>query len=233
MAFRVDRHYFVYALSGSMRLEADGSRWTLPPARGALVAANHPVEITVLSPLNTASVLFQEKSISPTKSLVVFEISLLCQELVRACRLWGKDDPQDEYARRMFRALGAEVVRLAASPSPWALKTPKDKMLAKAVSLTEDRLADALNFEDIASSVGCTPRTLARRFSDEMGMTWRETLRRLRIMRSAELLATSRMPITEIALIVGYNSLSAFNAAFRDILQITPSEYRRSVSPAS
>lgn len=102
-------------------------------------------------------------------------------------------------------------------------------MLAKAVSLTENRLAENLSFEDIASTVGCTPRTLARRFSDEMGTTWRETLRRLRIMRSAELLATSSMPITEIAMIVGYGSLSAFNAAFRDILQITPSDYRRSL----
>ncbi|MBV2184675.1 MAG: hypothetical protein KUL88_09080, partial [Rhizobium sp.] len=46
--FRMDRHYLLYAMEGSMRLEADGRRWTLPPARAALIAAGHPVTITIL-----------------------------------------------------------------------------------------------------------------------------------------------------------------------------------------
>jgi len=32
--------------------------------------------------------------------------------------------------------------------------------------------------------------------------------------------------VTEIALGVGYNSLSAFNAAFRDLMGKNPTEYR-------
>lgn len=45
-AFQVDRHYLVHALNGALRLEAHGLRWTLPPARAALIAANHPIQIS-------------------------------------------------------------------------------------------------------------------------------------------------------------------------------------------
>ena len=57
-------------------------------------------------------------------------------------------------------------------------------------------------------------------------MTWREALRRVRMIRAVEALATSDAPITEIAMSVGYNSLSAFNAAFRDLTGKSPSAYR-------
>jgi AraC-like DNA-binding protein len=80
----------------------------------------------------------------------------------------------------------------------------------------------------IARATGQSTRALARRFADEMGMTWRQALQRLRLMRAVEALATTDAPVTEIALDVGYNSLSAFNAAFRELVGTSPTAYRRS-----
>jgi AraC-like DNA-binding protein len=37
--------------------------------------------------------------------------------------------------------------------------------------------------------------------------------------------------VTEIAFMVGYTSLAAFNAAFRELTGRTPSEYRLSFRP--
>lgn len=228
--FSMDRHYFVHALAGAMRLEADGNRWTLPPARGALIAAGHGVEITILSPVTSASVLFAPGFMTPKNKLVVFDVSPLCRELVRAARSWGPTDEQDAYGRQVFRMLAAEIARLEETPSLCVLRTPRDRSLAQAIAMTEQHLADDIGFEEIARSVGRSPRTLARRFSEEMGTSWRETLRRLRITRAMELLATSDLTITEISLGVGYASLSAFNAAFREIAGMTPSAYRKALS---
>ncbi|MEX2469505.1 MAG: helix-turn-helix domain-containing protein [Pseudohongiellaceae bacterium] len=47
-----------------------------------------------------------------------------------------------------------------------------------------------------------------------------------RIEDAAERLRGSRLPISNIALDVGYSSLSVFNKAFRDRFGMTPSEYR-------
>ena len=77
-----------------------------------------------------------------------------------------------------------------------------------------------------------TPRSLARRFATEMGMTWRQALRRLRMIHALELLAEGTGSITETAFAVGYTSLSAFNIAFLEFVGETPTSYRRGLRGA-
>lgn len=229
-AFCMDRHYFLYALSGTMRLEAGGQRWTLPPARAALISADHPIEVTLLSRLTSASVLFDPATISPQAALTVFDVSPLARELVGACRAWGADRSQNGYAQLLFRMLAAEIQRLSETPSPCVLPRPTSKALARAMDITEAAIANQPDFGAIAGAIGMSPRTLARRFQDEIGMTWREVLRRIRIIRAIELLASTAMTVTEVSLETGYGSLSAFNSAFRDLTGMTPTAYRKSLS---
>lgn len=229
--FRMDRHYFVHALSGVMRLEADGMRWTLPPARGALIAAGHPVDITILSPVATASVLFGAGAMMPRRPLVVFEVSPLCRELVRVCRAWGETGDRDAYATQAFAMLAAEVGMLALTPSLSVLNAPRDPALRRALAMAEAHLSEGLAFDAVARAVGRSPRTLARRFADEMGQSWRDTLRRMRVIRAMELLAATDAQIADVAFQVGYGSLSGFNAAFREFAGCAPGDYRRSLAP--
>ena len=97
----------------------------------------------------------------------------------------------------------------------------------RALALTEARLADDPRIDEIACEIGLTSRSLARRFADELGMTWSAVLRRIRIIRAIELLAADDASITATAMRVGYSSLSAFQAAFSELTGQTPSEYRR------
>lgn len=226
--FKTDRHYLLYALEGTLRLEAQGRRWSLPPARAALIAAGQPVTISILSKLTSASVLFAPDFIAaPRKILSVFDVSPLARELIYECRAWGPDSgPLSTYAERLFATLAAVVATLAQNPNPCYLPTPSSRALERALALTEKHHAGSPDFKTIARETGQSPRSLARRFADEMGMTWRQALRRIRIIRAVEALAESNAPITEIALAVGYNSLSAFNGAFRDLTGKSPSEYR-------
>ncbi len=228
--FQVDRHYLLYALEGTIRLEADGQRWTLPPARAALISADHPITITVLSKLTSASVLFAPDFMGqPHQVLTVFDMSPLARELIRECKDWGPDnDTLSPYASRIFEALSDVVLQLSLTPSKSVLPAPVSAQMKKAVQLTEALAHGDPTFEDIAHQTNQSPRAMARRFAQEMGMTWREVLRQIRIMKAVEALATTDSQITEIALSVGYGSLSGFNAAFRQQMHMSPSEYRAS-----
>ena len=62
-------------------------------------------------------------------------------------------------------------------------------------------------------------------------MTWSAVLRRMRVLRAIERLATSEDSVTTIAHAVGYTSLSAFNLAFRDLTGRTPTQYRSTFRP--
>jgi AraC-like DNA-binding protein len=227
----MDRHYLVYARQGTLRLEADGQRWTLPPARAALIEANSPVTISIPVRLVSASVLFDRKMFTPPCHLSVFDMSPLARELVGECLEWtGEDDAQPPYIQQLFRTLAMIVSHLAKMPSPCVMPVPTSRELARALALTEARASDSPNFEAIAHAVGQSPRTLSRRFSEEIHMTWREALRRIRVIRAIEILAEGNNSITEVAMQVGYTSLSAFNAAFRQITGQTPTQYRLTFS---
>ncbi|SHG59483.1 AraC family transcriptional regulator [Cognatishimia maritima] len=225
----MDRHYLLYAAKGAMRLEAEGRGWTLPPARAALIHAGREITVAMPQRLSACSVLFDTGFVAaPKASLSVFEMTPLARELVLACRTYGPDATLDDYGMQLFQLLAVTTWKLAETPSRAGLPSGKSDAVRKALALTETQLAGEPSFEMIATQVALSPRTLARRFSEELGMTWRQALRRLRMNHAIEALADPQRQITEIAFSVGYNSLSAFNTAFRDFTGLTPTEFRGS-----
>ena len=230
---RVDRHYLLCASRGALRLEALGQSWVLPPARAALIAADEPIQVAIPQPVTTSSVLFDPGFAPlPPAPLTVFDLSPLARALVSECVRWpDAEEPLPPYARSVFGALAAVAWRLAEHPSPVTVPAGRSSVLRQALALTGEALDEDLRFEDVARDVGLAPRSLARRFEDECGMTWRAVLRRMRVLRAIERLAAGEESITAIAHEVGYTSLSAFNAAFREFTGRTPTQYRASFRP--
>ncbi len=101
-----DRHYFLYAERGTMQLEADGRLWSLPPARAAWIAAGAPLTITIAQGITAASVLFDPDHFArPANALTVLDMTDLARALVKACRRFGPETPQDAYAASLFQTL--------------------------------------------------------------------------------------------------------------------------------
>jgi AraC-like DNA-binding protein len=229
----VDHHYLLCASAGALRLEAQGRTWLLPPARAALIEAGRPIRVSIPRPVRTSSVLFDTGFAPPPPApLTVFDLSPLARALVTECGRWGDSDrPLTAHAETLFAALAAVTWRLAEQPSTAVVPAGRSPELRRALQLTEERLGYQVRFEDLAAEIGLAPRSLARRFSDETGMTWRTVLRRMRVLRAIEELAAGDTPVTKIAFMVGYTSLSAFNAAFQELTGRTPTEYRASFRP--
>lgn len=141
----------------------------------------------------------------------MFDLTPLARSLVTECSQWNDSiDPLDDYALAMFKALIAATCALAKHPSQARMPAGRTPETRRTLTLTEQRLADDPRFDEIAADVGLTSRSLARRFGGELGMTWRAALRRMRILRAIEMLATDNESVTTIAMRVGYSSLSTF-----------------------
>jgi AraC-like DNA-binding protein len=67
----------------------------------------------------------------------------------------------------------------------------------------------------------------AARFSSLVGEPPLTYLTRWRMHRAGRLLSASHLPIHEIAERVGYETESAFHKAFKRLLGVAPSRYRR------
>lgn len=223
-----DRHYLLFAAKGSMRLEAQGRTWTLPPARAALIAAGAPITLTIATSITCCSALFATDVYgAPEVDLRVLDMSAVGRELILACRPYGPDVPAlDALGRQLFDTLYMLANRAAAVPNEMWMPLGTSQTVRDALAMTEASLSDKPSFAQIAVAVGCTERTLARRLQDEIGMTWRDFLRRLRMIRAIEAPADPTRQITQVAHDVGYQSSSAFNAAFLEFTGQTPTAFR-------
>lgn len=95
----------------------------------------------------------------------------------------------------------------------------------RAIHLLTERLDQPLDLAALAKEVGVAPHHLSRRVSNETGITLLRHLRRLRIERACEALDSGKMNVTEVALEVGYQSLSHFAKAFREETGQSPRQW--------
>jgi AraC-like DNA-binding protein len=85
--------------------------------------------------------------------------------------------------------------------------------------------------EELAKMVHCSPFYLSRQFTQVQGMTMQQYLRQIRLERAAEMLRTGEGNVTEVALEVGYNSLSHFSTAFHEMYGCCPGLYALKGAP--
>jgi AraC-like DNA-binding protein len=80
---------------------------------------------------------------------------------------------------------------------------------------------------EVAQRLGVTKRTLARRLASE-GRTFGEVLDGLRFDLATHYLHEKKLPISEVAWLLGYQETSAFDHAFKRWTGKTPSQTRSS-----
>ncbi len=100
------------------------------------------------------------------------------------------------------------------------------EFLEKLESLIDaDPGTDTLDVTYLASKMNMSHSSLYRKVKALTGMSVNGFIRYKRIHRAEELLLTGRHTISEIAMMVGINSLSNFRTIFKEEFGMTPSEY--------
>lgn len=95
------------------------------------------------------------------------------------------------------------------------------------VGYIHEHLDEPLPLETLARVASFSPFHLHRIFTAFIGMPMGEYIRRLRLRRAVHSLATTRKPVTVIALEAGYDSPAAFSKAFRQAFSMSPIEARK------
>ncbi|MFW5844695.1 MAG: helix-turn-helix domain-containing protein [Planctomycetota bacterium] len=91
----------------------------------------------------------------------------------------------------------------------------------------QDRLDQPFDLEEMATSFGMTRQGLGRAVRRICGASPLVLLERLRLDLACELLASDLLPVTEIALRVGYEDPSYFARVFRKHLGTSPKAWQR------
>jgi transcriptional regulator GlxA family with amidase domain len=126
-----------------------------------------------------------------------------------------------------------EVVRrhLEALPPEQAgwLAGLRDPFVGKALSLMHGGPARNWTIEDLAREVGLSRSVLAERFTDLVGMPPMQYLAKWRMQIASGMLSGGSTNIATVAAETGYGSEAAFSRAFKKIVGVPPSAWRRRV----
>jgi transcriptional regulator GlxA family with amidase domain len=90
-----------------------------------------------------------------------------------------------------------------------------------------DHLDEPLTVDALARRVAMSPRTFARRFTDETGTTPAAFVEALRVERARELLETTDLTVAAIATQVGLRTPETLHRAFQRRVATTPDRYRQ------
>jgi AraC-like DNA-binding protein len=90
-----------------------------------------------------------------------------------------------------------------------------------------------LDVPTLARIAHVSPSHFSRSFRATFGETPHRYLQRRRIERAMALLRDTATPVTDVALLVGFNSLGTFSRTFSDVVGVSPTEYRRRTRPVA
>jgi AraC family transcriptional regulator, regulatory protein of adaptative response / methylated-DNA-[protein]-cysteine methyltransferase len=88
-------------------------------------------------------------------------------------------------------------------------------------------LDDGKRVDDLADTLGITPRHLRRLFGRHAGASPTEVATTRRVQRAKALVDSTTLPLSAVAFAAGFGSIRRFNAAFRAVYRRPPSALRR------
>jgi AraC-like DNA-binding protein len=211
-----------WASRGVISVITDAATWLLPPSRALWIPAGVRHEVRAQGATTMQSVYVRTAFLSiDWKTPTVVRARPLLAELVE----YLGDETLDSARRKRAAALLSDLLEPLVVTTI-EVRLPSD---GRARTVAEALLQDPAENRTLTSwgrQVGASGRTLERAFLSETGVPFSRWRTLARLKASLPMLATGR-PISYVAPEVGYESTSAFVAAFRREVGLTPSAYFR------
>ncbi|MGD0701867.1 MAG: helix-turn-helix transcriptional regulator [Trebonia sp.] len=214
-----DDHQLAWASAGTLTVLTEGATWVLPPTRALWIPAGLPHETSasgratmrsVYVPPGLSPVSWSEPTVVAASPLLAEVIRYLSGELPAGRRAHAE-------------ALLADLL----TPIPVTvldLRFPADPVAGLVARALRDNPADGRTLAGWGRAVGASERTLARAFVAGTGLPFGRWRTLLRIQAALPLLAAGEAA-GRVAVRVGYETPSAFTAAFRRETGVTPTAY--------
>lgn len=211
------------AVDGLLTVQAGGTLWMVPAAHAIWIPPHCEHGIDPHGQFDGWAMLINASLCRGLpEQPCILKVSGLLWEAVKRAALWD-DQHWDESRDPLVAVIAAEIRSLPGAPL--GLPMPTDPRLLRIARALLDDPADSRDLAGWAQWAGLSARTLTRRFPQETGLRFQHWRQRARLLRALERLA-SGMPVTTVALELGYNTVSAFIAVFRETFGVTPGRWR-------
>jgi AraC-like DNA-binding protein len=213
-------HQLAWAAAGVLIVRTGTATWTLPPSRALWIPAGLRHE-TLSAGTATMRTLYIRPELCPISwpDFTPVAASPLLAELIGYLA-----EPELEAGRRQHaEALVVDLLQ----PVPMTaieVRMPDDERARQVADALVTDPADGRSLAQWGRVVGASERTLARAFVVGTGLPFGRWRTLLRVQSAISALAAGE-PVGNVSRRVGYESPSAFVAAFRREIGVTPARY--------
>lgn len=206
-----------------MRVTTDEGSWIAPPGKACWIPseANHLVTFTQSSEFRTVSIRSDLLSGLPKKCCTI-KLSALLRELIITAVDIGWDYELESHEERLMQLL-IETIALQ-KEIPFYLPEGRDPRLKAVTAAMHENARIDLPIDHWSKTVGASPRTLARLFNNEMGMTFSTWRQQLCLISAIEMLLEGQS-VTNTAFTLGYSSAGNFTSMFTQAMSKSPTAY--------
>jgi AraC-like DNA-binding protein len=219
------RGQLVALTQGLIIVEAGTERWMHPSPRCAWIPPNCKHAARSVGGAAGAMVdLSPEMCRGLPKMPCMFNSSELLFAIVHRMIVWDFRQPLNLAKKHLITTLRDEIRQ----PDQQSLRLtiPREERLARVAAALLDDVGDNRTLDTWAHVAGMSRRAFMRAFSAEAGMSFGRWRQQARLFAALEMLE-QRKSVTEVAITVGYDSVSAFIEMFRTMLGTTPQAYFR------
>ena len=215
-------HELLWSVGGMARLEAEGRVWAIPPALAVWVPSRIRHRASAEPGARVRATYFSE--FGPNAAAMPEGVAgVAMTEPLRVLLEHNLQGVLGQDARRRLQRVILDLL-VPAPRASFELSMPQSAHLRVVADAILSDPADDRTTADWAYRCGVHPRTLARQFESETGMT----LTRWRILARMQLAIrelTQRRPVVAVARRVGYRNPSTFVSHFKEFTGQTPAQY--------
>jgi AraC-like DNA-binding protein/quercetin dioxygenase-like cupin family protein len=215
-------HQLAWAASGVLTVRTEAAAWVLPPTRALWIPAGLRHE-TLSAGVATMRTLYIRPELCPVSwpDPVPVSASPLLAELIGYL-----EDPRLFPDRRAHAEAVLVDLLQPVTMTTIEVRMPADERARQVADALAADPADGRTLAQWGRQVGAGERTLARGFVTGTGLAFGRWRSLLRLQAALPELAAGE-PVGNVARHVGYESASAFVAAFRRETGVTPAGYFR------
>lgn len=214
------RDQLLYATRGIMRVRTERQAWIVPGDSAVYLPAGTQHAVAMHGDVEMRTLYIETgkpRALPPV--LTVIAVSGLLRELILALSEAPVIYDADERATQIAALIEVEIGR--ADALTMNVPLPSDPRLQRICAALLADPADRRTLEAWSEVAGASPRTLFRLFERDLGMRFRDWRQRVRFHSALEALSRGA-PISQIAADHGYQSPSAFTAAFARVMGAPP-----------
>jgi AraC-like DNA-binding protein len=213
--------------SGLVIVQVESGTWVLPPHCCGWIPPGQRHAVRSSGPvLGWCVFVAADLCAQLPQKPCVLDRSELLEALIDRFSSWDATEPLKPTDRRLLKVFQDEIA--AAIVQPLHLPLPSDNRLTRVLNALASDLSSSRTIADWARWSGMSKRSLTRSFRKETGMSFAGWRQQARLLAALEKLSEGES-VTNVALAVGYNSISAFIDVFRRAFGITPGAQAASV----